>query len=322
MQVGNVAGPSLRGNGRKPIRRLVLPRLHHLRLLRLLLPMPRRTTPADETQYVVTTKMVHASPDGDCEETMAPKVTVFAGQTANVSAQDVEAVTGIHGGVGLMIRVMKQDKQVRLNLGVQEHTSINLGDGSKDAVEETRTVCNVTLGKTKRLVFTKHDNGSDASWAEVMVTAIPPEADAEDSPLDCLGEVVDALMDAASDVAMSLFGDDNEVKQAEFTTPAAVAPLPYPVLIAAPCPTCQQCVAVEAVKKSVKQIRIDASHGRKSFEIRDGDKGWKGTADRITLRDGYLVMEGVHTVSSDGEDEITAAKLSVKAADLEIQIGD
>jgi hypothetical protein len=91
----------------------------------------------------------------------------------------------------------------------------------------------------------------------------------------------------------------------------------------ASCPAVKQCVAVEAVKKPVRHMRIDAAHGSKCVEISDGDKGWKVTADRITLREGRLDLAGhVHAVSSDGSNEITADTLDLRIADLEIQIGD
>jgi len=281
-------------------------------------------TPADSTQYVVATKIVHASPDGDCDEIMSPKLTVFGGQLANVLVQDAQTPEGEHKGVVLIVQVAKQGKDIRLALGMKHHTSINLGDGSDGAwVEETRTVCNVTLGKMKRLVLTKNSNGSDAEWAEVIVTEIASEDGAQGSPLDCLNDAIDDLIDTVADVATSLFGDDSDIEAVASPTPVAAAPRAYPVTAMAPCPAIKQCVAVETVKKPVRHVRIAASHGSKCVEISDGDKGWKGTADRITLRDGNLVLEGhVHMASSDGADEITSEKLSLKVADLEIQIGD
>ncbi len=291
------------------------------------------TTPADPTQYIVTTKVVNASPDGDCEVITSPRVAVFGEQPANVLVQDVQTSKGQHGGVALMIQVTKQDKQVRLKLGLEEskvYDNAPSGAASRMTMR-AETACDVTLGKMKRLVFTKNANGSDAEWVEVMVNEIAPVDDAEDSPLDCLNEAIGDLIDTVADVATSLFGDD-EVEPVASPTPAAVAaaplylqapPLYCAVPAGAPLPAVQQCVAVEAVKKSVKHVRIGAMHGTKSVEYSDGDKGWKGTADTITLRDGQLILEGrVHMVSSDGEDELTAEKLSMKATDLEIQIGD
>ena len=285
--------------------------------LRLLLPVLRRTTPADDTQYVVTTKIVHASPDGDCDEMMSPKITVFCGQTANVLAQDVQSAEGQHDGVGLMIQVTKQDKQVHLNLGVEESSVCYVAPAGQPSRMTMRmqTASNVTLGKMKRLVFTKNSNGSDAEWAEVMVTEIASEDGAEGSPLDCLNDAIGDLIDTVADVATSLFGDD-EVEPVASPRPTAVAaaplylqapPLYYAVPAEAPCPAVKQCVAVETVKKTVRHMRIAASHGNKGveFSVSDDDKGWKGTADRITLRNGNLVLEGhVHMASSDGADEI------------------
>jgi hypothetical protein len=279
-------------------------------------------TPVDPTQYVVTTKIVTTNAEGDCDEITSPKVTVFEGQGASILVQGIQTPTE-RRDLSLQMLVTKQGKDVRLDLGVQHHVSINLGNGSDGAWAVTRKVCNVTLGKMKRLVLEKNADGSDRTWAEATVTAIPPEDDADGSALDCIGEVVDDLIETVADVATSLFGDDSEVEPVATPAPVAVAPRAYPVAAMASCPAVKQCVAVEAVKKPVRHMRIAASHGSKCVEISDGDKGWKGTADRITLRDGNLVLEGhVQMASSDGGDEITSEKLSLKVADVEILIGD
>lgn len=283
-------------------------------------------TLADSTQYVVTTKIVTTNVEGDCDEIMSPKVTVFEGQGASILVQGIQTPTE-RRDLSLQMLVTKQGKAVRLDLGVQHHVSICLGNGSDGAWAVTRKVCNVTLGKMKRLVLEKNADGSDRTWAEATVTAIPPEDDADGSALDCIGEVVDDLIETVADVATSLFGDDatsEPVAASEYVQmPVCPAPRAYPVAATALCPAVKQCVSVEAVKKPVRHLHIAASHGSKYVEISDGDKGWKGTADRITLRDGNLVLEGhVHMASSDGVDEITSEKLSLKVADLEILIGD
>ena len=124
-----------------------------------------------------------------------------------------------------------------------------------------------------------------------------------------------------------MFGDDAEVEPAAFAgpLPPAYAPRAFPVLAAAPCPECQQCVAVEAVKKPVFRIHVDTANGHCCMESSNGEASMKGTADRIIMRNGSLDLVGhvrIHTVSSDSESDIASEKLTIKVADLEIQIGD
>jgi hypothetical protein len=280
-------------------------------------------TPADPMQYVVWTKIVKTNAEGDCDEMMSPKITLLEGQGANILLQGVQTPTE-RRDLSLQMRVTKQGKDVHLALGVEDHMSCGVGAIGQCAwTEATRKECNVTLGKMKRFVLKKNADGSDRAWAEVTVTEVAPEDDAEGSALDCVGDVVEDLIDTVADVATSLFGDDAEVEPEVIQIPVASAPREFQVPVTALCPAVKQCVAVEPVKKATRRIYIATAHGRKCVEISDGDKGWKGTADKITLRGGDLVLEGhVHVVTSDGSDEITSEKLSLKAADLEIQIGD
>jgi hypothetical protein len=278
-------------------------------------------TPADSTQYVVTTKMVYASPDGDCEEVMSPKVTVFGGQAAHF--QCLQTPGAENGDIAFMIQVTKQDKQVRLDLGVEESKVCYYAPERKPGRMTSRvlTMSNVTLGKMKRIVFTKHANGSDASWAEVTVTALPAEADAEDSPLDCISDAIGDLIDTVADVATSLFGDDAAVEQAEFVTPVAAAPRAFPVAATAPCPAVQQCVAVEAAKKPSVRIHFDKDK-RACVEMRDGDKCWKASAGQISVVAGDLVLEGdVRCESTGSSPEFRAESIKVPLAGSEIQVG-
>jgi len=283
---------------------------------------------ANAMQYVVWTKIVTTNAEGDCDELMSPKVTVFEGQTASVLVQDVQTPKGEHGGVALVIQVTRPDKHVQLKLGVEQSKVCDAPAGQPNRVTERVDMerC-VTLGKMKRLVLKKGEDGSDRAWAEVTVTTIPPEDDAEDSALDCVVEVVEDLIDTVADVATSLFGDDAKsepiVASEYIQIPVASAPPEFQVPVMASCPAVKQCGAAEAVKKPARRIHIDTMHGRKCVEFSDGDNGWKGTSDRIILREGRLDLEGhVHVMSSDGANEITSEKLSLNAADLEIQIGD
>jgi hypothetical protein len=270
-------------------------------------------------QYVVRAKLVNASADGDCDEVMTPNVTVFAGQTASVGVHDEPTWTERHD-INMQIHVTKPDARLHLDLEVEQAKMCDKAPAGspKMAITRVATAYDLTPGKMKRLVLEKNADGSDASWVEVTVTEIAPQEEKEDSPLDCIGEVVDDLIDTVADVATSLFGDDEPREP--------VQAVEYRVPVMAPCPSCKKCVAVEAVKTPVKKIRIVMTNGQKCVECSDGDKSWKMTADRITVRDGNLDLEGnLHVVSNDGDGKIVfdkGAKVSLKAIDLEIQIGD
>jgi hypothetical protein len=280
-----------------------------------------RETPADSTQYVVTTKIVHASPDGDCEEMMSPKVTVFDGQTANFAVYG-EQTAKESRNFSMEIRVASVEKGYRLNLSVQDRLDCHDAKmGEHTETDFARTNCNVTLGKMKRLVLKKDADGTDRAWAEVVVTAITPDADAEDSPLDCISDAIGDLIDTVADVATSLFGDDADVEQAEFATPVAAAPRAFPVAATAPCPAVQQCVAVEAAKKPSVRIHFDKDK-RACVEMRDGEKCWKATAAQISVVAGDLVLEGdVRCESTGSSPEFTAESIKVPLAGSEVQVG-
>jgi hypothetical protein len=280
-------------------------------------------TPDDSVEYVVTTKIVHASADGDCDEMTSPKVTVFEGQTANVVVYG-EQTPKESRSFSMQIRVASLEKGYRLNLSVEDRLDCHDGiDGEHTQTDSMRTNCNVTLGKMKRLVLKKDADGSDRAWAEVTVTEITPEENAEDSALDCVGEVVDDLIDTVADVATSLFGDDAEVQQAEFTTPVGAAPRDYPVQAAAPCPACRQCVAVEAVKMTNVHIHIDAKNNRTRVEVRNGNECWKGSAKHSCIANGELVLSGdVREESSGGLPELTSERITIRLDKAVIDIGD
>ena len=90
------------------------------------------------------------------------------------------------------------------------------------------------------------------------------------------------------------------------------------------CGCCIQCAAAETAKKQTLHIRIDAIHGRKSFEMVDSDNNhWKGSADRLTMQDGYMVLEGDGRLETfDGSKKVTGDKIHLKMENMEIQIGD
>lgn len=176
--------------------------------------------------------------------------------------------------------------------------------------------------------------------------------DTDATPLDTVGEVVDCLYDILSDTATSAFGwalgeddDAEEAPQAYLQTPPQYVPLPPPAQICMPasrvtvqpcsvcgsascpkgeCGCCIQCAAAEAAKKQTLHIRIDAIHGRKSFEMVDSDNNhWKGSADRLTMQDGYMVLEGDGRLETcDGSKKVTGDKIHLKVENMEIQIGD
>jgi hypothetical protein len=286
----------------------------------------------DLTQYTVKTKFVRVSAQGDCNETSS-EVSLYEGQGAKYLVRGIQTPTASHD-VSMQFHVTKQNENLRLVLGVEDHMSCAVGPLGQCAwIEGMRKECDVTLGAKKRFVLKKNRDGSDRAWVEIIVYGVAPaehiqqaamsEDDADGSALDCVGDVVEDLIDTVADVATSLFGDDAKVEPEVIQIPVASAPREFQVPVTALCPAVKQCVAVEPVKKATRRIYIATAHGRKCVEISDGDKGWKGTADKITLRGGDLVLEGhVHVVTSDGSDEITSEKLSLKAADLEIQIGD
>lgn len=283
-----------------------------------------RTTPVLDTQYIVTTRIVHASPDGDCEEIMSPKVSVLDGQTANVIFVGEQSPKESHRH-SMQVRVASLEKGCRLNLRIEESLDCHDAKGGEHSqIDSARMDCNVALGKMKRLVLQKDADGSDRAWAEVTVTAIAPEDDAADSPLDCVSEALGDLIDAVADVATSLFSDDAEVQQAEFTTPVIAAPRDFPVAATAPCPACKRCVAVETVKKSALFIHVDAKDNRTCVEMRDGTKCWKASARQIAIVDGELVLEGnVRCESSGGSPEFTADNIRVPLlAGVDVKVGD
>jgi hypothetical protein len=280
--------------------------------------------PADAVQYVVATKIVHANADGDCDETMSPKVTVFEGQTANFAVYG-EQTAKESRNFSMQIRVASVEKGYRLNLSVEDRLDCHdAKSGEHTETDLARTNCNVTLGKMKRLVLKKDADGTDRTWAEVVVTAITPEDDAADSPLDCVGEALGDLIDMVADVATSLFGDDAEVQQAEFTTPVVAAPRDYPVPVTAPCPACRQCVAVEAVKKPGVFIHIDAENNRARLEFRGENKSWKASARQISLVEGNLVLEGdVQCEGNDSSPFCQTDKIKIQLPNgADIKVGD
>jgi hypothetical protein len=284
-------------------------------------------TSAEPMQYVVWTKIVKTNAEGDCDEMMSPKVTVFEGQAANILMQGIETPSECRD-LSLQMLVTKQGKDVHLALGVRNQTSFGLGALGQCAwTEATRKDCNVTLGKMKRLVLKKGADGSDRAWAEVTVTAIAPEDDAADSALDCVGDVVEDLIDAVADVATSLFGDDTKsepiVASEYIQIPVVSAPREFKVPVTAACPAVKQCVAVEAVKKTSVRVRFDAEQSRYNVEIHAGDKCWKACAIHVALSKGSLTLEGdVRCDSGESSPEITADKITLDLGKAEIQIGD
>jgi hypothetical protein len=285
-------------------------------------------TPADPMQYMVWTKIVTTNAEGDCDcdEMMWPKVTVFEGQSANILVQGVQTPTE-HRDLALQIQVTKQGKDVRLALGVEHHMSICLGNGSDGAWAATRKVCNVTLGKMKRLVLEKGVDGSDRAWAEVTVTAIGRQDDADGSALDCVGDVVEDLIDTVADVATSLFCDDAKsepIVASEYVQiPVAAAPREFQVPVMASCPAVKQCVAAEAVKMTNVHIHIDAKNNRTRVEVRNGNECWKGSAKHTCIANGELVLSGDVREESNGNlPELTAERITILLDKAVIDIGD
>ncbi len=176
--------------------------------------------------------------------------------------------------------------------------------------------------------------------------------DADATPLDTVGEVVDCLYDILSDTATSAFGwalvgdeEMEEAPQAYLQAPPQYVP-PYPpdadlyacrkpgdgasllglrrgVLPQGECGCCIQCAAAEAVKKPTVHIHIDAKHSRTCVEVNQGGKCWKASADEATVSNGRLILEGdVHGESEDGSTQFTADKIVRDLDGLEIQVGD
>jgi hypothetical protein len=287
--------------------------------------------PADAPQYVVTTKIVYANADGDCAEIMSPKVMVLDGQTANVIFVGEQSPKESRSH-SMQVRVASVEKGCRLNLRIEDSLDCHDAKGGEHTqIDSARMDCNVTLGKMKRLVLQKDADGSDRAWAEVTVTAIAPEDDAADSPLDCVSDAIGDLIDTVAEVATSLFGDD-EVEPVASARPTVVAaaplylqapPLDYGVPAEAPRPAVQQCVAVEAVKKSGVYIRIDDKNKRTTVEMRDGNKCWKASAEQISVVNGELVLEGDVRCESNGDAPvITADSIKVPLAGSEIRVGE
>ena len=119
-------------------------------------------------------------------------------------------------------------------------------------------------------------------------------------------------MDTVSDVATTLFGDDDAtVEQAAFPTPTPMvaAPLAFPVQTVCAVSECQQCVRSKQ-SRSRLSVFIDTANGHCCMESGDGDESMKGTADRIicTTAASNWRATYVSRVSSDSEWAISLPK--------------
>ena len=90
---------------------------------------------------------------------------------------------------------------------------------------------------------------------------------------------------------------------------------------------CTQCVATEEAKQQAVHIGIDTLHHRVVMESNDGKKHVTTSADRITVHDGCLLLEGnVHMESSNADgsvDTLTGDKMSWKLPKgVDYHIGD
>ena len=177
------------------------------------------------------------------------------------------------------------------------------------------------------------------------------EAESDGCAMDAVGEIVECLCDVLSDAATSAFGwvmESNEemepttpeylVQPAQYVPPSASLPVARvvsveaatscPACTAASCPQaasgCVQCVGtgclvISETKQPAVHIGIDTLHHRVVMETTDGIKHYKTSADRITVHDGCLVLEGNVHMESPGVDgsvvEVTGEKIRLDAAE-------
>ena len=186
---------------------------------------------------------------------MCPRVSVFEGQPATIHLQGYQTPQG-QASLQMLMSVTKQGKGARLALAVTE-ASADEGDEShlRSHTETTQVQCNVPFGKPYKMELKKDSDGSVGAWMEVTVTEVEREQchsqtacgggcsgacpasmaraaeEADATPLDTVGEVVDCLYDILSDTATSAFGwaigadeDEEEAPQTYLQAPPQTMP--------------------------------------------------------------------------------------------------
>jgi len=316
----------------------------------------------EPAQYVVTMKMVHPGEDGDKEVVSCPRLRVAGGQPATVKLLHA-VTPEQESGIEFNVAVRKEGAGVALDVMAEDSCIIKGQDSGSHAQRETaRLETNVPLGQACKLEL-KHDaDGTLRSWVEVTVTEGEREArtagacpasqacDDEDSPIISLVQCINDIMCSVADTASDLFGTDTWSDSV--ATPAEYLQQPpqyYPAAPACPmarevagqqasCPTtcasctactrradgaCTQCSATEEAKPASVHIGIDTLHHRMVVEMCDGKKRFTVSADRITVHDGSLQLEGnIRGESPDGSAAFTADKMTLKIEGVDIHIGE
>ena len=169
----------------------------------------------DAPQYVVAAKMVKAAGD-DFDVTVCPRVSVLEGQSATIHLQGYQTPQG-QSSLQMLVSVTKQGKGARLALAVTEASADDSDESHpRSHTETTQAQCSVPFGKPYRMRLKEN------AYLEVTVTEVEREErvhqaacaggtcpasmtraaeDADATPLDTVGEVVDCLYDILSDTA-------------------------------------------------------------------------------------------------------------------------
>ena len=314
----------------------------------------RQDAMIDAPQYVVELKMMKAGEDGMIT---CPRLTVFEGQNATVQLHGVETPRE-QSTLQMQVTMRKQGKGALLDLTVLDAMTCNDGEsGVRTHTETTESQCNIPFGKPHKMVL-KHDaDGMETSWMEVTVREIeqaPPAQhtasvqvvpaplpvamkESDESAVVIIADVVEQVFDSIADAASEWFAPESPAQPQDLRSAtylenppqytAQPQPLPLPREMASregTCPnagrTCIQCVAAEVVQKPAMHITIDATHERKCVEMSDGKKHFKATADRLTVHDDCIQLEG--DVRGESCDDACHDCMTIKADKILVQRKD